>query len=86
LQTSDPTCPDVVDPTGIWMSCGYQLVAPPPRCVAAWKSDFEAAQYVVLSLPDTPGVAWDPSLMAWFRTNYFQVFGQPYIYIYERKS
>jgi hypothetical protein len=54
--------------------------------VAAWKSDFEAAQYVVLSLPDTPGVAWDPSLMAWFRTNYFQVFGQPYIYIYERKS
>jgi hypothetical protein len=86
LETSDPTCPDVVDPTGMWMACGYQLVAPPPRCVAAWKSDFEAAQYVVLSLPDTPGVAWDPSLMAWFRTNYFQVFGQPYIYIYERKS
>lgn len=86
LQSSTPDCPDVVDPTGLWMACGYQLVAPPPRCVATWKSYFEAAQYVVLSLPYTPGVAWDPSLRAWFRSNYYLLFGQPYIYIYARNS
>jgi hypothetical protein len=87
LQTSDPGCPDVVDPTGMWMACGYQLLSsPPPRCVAKWKSFFEAAQYVVLSLPDTPGVAWDPSLMAWFKSNYVLIYGEPYIYIYAKKS
>jgi hypothetical protein len=86
LQTNETTCPDVVDPTGMWMACGYQLVPAPPRCVATWKSYFELAQYVVLSLPNTPGVAWNPSLMAWFKSNYFQIFGEPYIYIYKRDS
>jgi hypothetical protein len=86
LTSNSSNCPDVVDPTGMWMACGYQLVPPPPRCVARWKSYFEAAQYVVLSLPYTPGVAWNPSLRAWFRSNYYLLFGQPYIYIYARSS
>jgi hypothetical protein len=87
LQSSTPNCPDVVDPTGMWMACGYQLLTPPPpRCVARWKSYFETAQYVVLSLPHTPGVAWNPSLTAWFKSDYYLLFGQPYIYIYARNS
>lgn len=86
LQSSDPNCPSLVDPVGMWMAWGYELVPPKAAFVAQWKSYFEEAQYVVLSAPNASGVAWNPSLMTWFNDNYYQIFGSNGVYIYENKS
>ncbi len=86
LQTNDPNCPSVVDPDAIWMARGYQLIAPAPALVAEWQSYLEAAQYVVLSAPYAPGIAWNLGLKAWFNRNYYQIFGQSNLYIYVNRS
>jgi hypothetical protein len=86
LQSTDPNCPDIVDPNGTWMAWGYGLIQPAPIFVAEWKSYFEAAQYVVMTNPYASVIAWSPSLEAWFNSNYYLAFGQSYVYIYEKDS
>ncbi len=86
LESSDPSCPDIVDPNGMWMAWGYGLIAPATTFVAEWKSYFESAQYVVMIKPYESVIAWSPSLVAWFRSNYFLLFGQSYVLIYAKDS
>lgn len=86
LQSTDPNCPKFVDPTGMWMAWGYNLILPSPTFVAQWKSYFETAQFVVLSAPYPADVAWNSGLMDWFSSNYYLLFGQRDVYIYAKKS
>jgi hypothetical protein len=98
LLSSHRDCPIVIDPVGLWMAWGYQLVPPAPGFVSQWKSDFEAAQYVVLPHPTTGPLApfvnrwqvseipWNQSLLAWFSLHYHLTFGRGSLYIYEHDS
>jgi hypothetical protein len=86
LDSNDPNCPSVVDPNAVAMAQGYQLSTPAPAFVDEWQSYFEAAQYVVLSAPYTSGIPWDPSLETWFNSNYYLLFGNSNVYIYENRS
>lgn len=86
LQSSNPNCSDQVDPNGMWMAWGYQLIAPSSTFVAEWQSYFETAQYVVLGPAEGSNIPWSPSLTAWFKSNYYLIFGQPYVYIYAKDS
>ncbi len=86
LQSSNPNCSDQVDPSGMWMAWGYQLIPPAATFVAEWKSYFETAQYVVLGPTDASNIPWSPSLTAWFKSNYYLIFGRPYVYIYAKDS
>jgi hypothetical protein len=86
LQSSNSNCPEVVDPSGMWMAWGYQLIPPAPTFVAEWKSYFESAQFVVLGPPDASNIPWSSSLTAWFKSNFYLVFGHPSVYIYAKDS
>jgi hypothetical protein len=83
LQSSKPGCPSVVDPSGMWMAWGYQLIPPARAFTSEWKSFFEAAQYVVLSHPGAPGIPWDKNLSHWFTKNYQLVSSSSYVHIYK---
>jgi len=93
FQSSDPHCPNVVDPYGMWMSWGYMRIPPARKFVAEWQSYFESAQFVVLNSDSLEafkrGVApevipWDRHLITWFRAHYHLKFHQHYVYIYEK--
>jgi hypothetical protein len=51
LDSTDPYCPEVVDPNGMWLAWGYGLIAAAPNFTAEWQSYFESAQYVVMTTP-----------------------------------
>lgn len=84
LQSSDPRCPSVVDPLGMWFAWGYGLVAPPAAFSAEWKSYFEAAQYAVLSQPYPSSIPWDAGLKKWFARHYRFVASDAYVLVYKR--
>ncbi len=86
LRSSNSNCPDVVDPSGLWMAWGYQLIPAAPAFVAEWISYFESAQYVVLGPSNASNIPWTPSLLAWFKSNYYLIFGQPYVYVYAKDA
>jgi hypothetical protein len=97
FQTSDPNCPKVVDPQGMWMARGYMLVPPAPAFVKEWQSYFENAQFVVLKAPYNaqyinPGaptnssIPWNHELKTWFKTHYHLVFGGTGLHIYANDS
>ena len=75
FSSSVPNCPKVVDPYGMWLSFGP---SPSPTSsapsstsfVATWKSYLEAAQYLVLWVPESDYIPWDPSLLSWFDKHY----------------
>ena len=82
LISSKPGCPSVVDPSGMWMAWGYQLISPARAFTAQWKSYFETAQYAVLSHPGAAAIPWDKNLSDWFNANYHLISGANYVYIY----
>lgn len=84
LQSSKPGCPSVVDPSGMWMAWGYQLIPPAHAFTAEWKSYFEKAQYVVLSHPGAQGIPWDKNLSDWFKRNYQLISSSSYVHIYRQ--
>jgi hypothetical protein len=83
LISSKPGCPSVVDPSGMWMAWGYQLIAPARAFTAEWKSYFETAQYVVLSHPGAAGIPWNKNLSDWFNKNYQLISSSSYVHIYK---
>ena len=86
--TSDvPGCPDVVDPYGMWLADGdgRSPPTPPPypaSFVATWHSYLEAAQYLVLWIPDSDFIPFDGALLAWFDAHYRLVLSAPGSYVY----
>jgi hypothetical protein len=97
LDTGDPKCPEEVDPEGMWMSRGYELIPATPTFVALWKSYFEAAQYVVLrrsyvTQTDIPGainssvIPWNAGLKVWFKSNYHLLYAKTGLVIYEKNT
>lgn len=73
-----PGCPAIVDPYG--MNLVYNNGKPPqpippypPKFVALWLGDLEAASYVDLRIPYSDFFPWSTSAMSWFSGNYFQV-------------
>jgi hypothetical protein len=98
LQASNPDCPSVVDPGGLWLAWGYQLVPPALAFVAQWKTYFEHARYVVsldpMSGPKstyldtwrTSVIPWDGALLTWFANHYSLIYGRGGLYIYSNKE
>ena len=97
LAATNPDCPVVVDPIGMWMAHGYQNAPPTPAFSAQWESYFKVADDVVLYGayndqfkvgPHTfaSTVPWSPGLTAWFKHHYrlhFECFG---LYIYQNDA
>ena len=83
LQSSNPSCPKVVDSDGMWLGWGYHELPPSPQFVAQWKSYFEMANYVVLHDPATDYVPWDHSLRTWFTKNYHLVAYRYQVFVFE---
>jgi hypothetical protein len=83
--SSDPNCPVVVDPYGMWMRWGYQLKPPTSTFVDQWQTYFEKAQYVVLADPDDVNIPWTKGLRSYFLNHYHLVSGKHYVYIYRRE-
>jgi hypothetical protein len=98
LQSSEPHCPLVVDPTGIWMSWGYELKAPAPAFLALWRSYFRASHYVVTQNDVTsplmaiaatshyPAVPWTKSLQSWFEAHFHLLVERDGNFIYVNDS
>jgi hypothetical protein len=94
--TSNPHCPDIVDPFGMSMAWGYEVAAPASAFVAEWKSYFAAARFVVLKGPVSGSlfknagysyqylIPWNRNFTAWFTNNFHLISGQSAFYIYEK--
>ena len=80
--STDPNCPSLVDPLGMWMAWGYQTRPATSTFAMQWKSYFEKAHYVVLSSPGDPLVGWSPGLTAWFATHFSLDYHHDYVFIY----
>ena len=68
------SCPDVVDTFSTWIAYDPDTLPPSdgpfdPELVAAWRSWFAAADYVVLSA-NPFRIPWSQELIAWFDQNY----------------
>lgn len=86
LASDDSSCPNVVDPNGMWLAWGDGLIAAAPNFTAEWKSYFESSQYVVMTVPYAQVIPWDQSLTSWFASNYYLLYGQSYVYIYAKDA
>lgn len=87
LISSSPTCPDVIDPFGMWLADGGGKSPPaappyPAAFVATWRSYLERAQFVVLSYPQTDRIPFDSNLVHWFDRNFQLVLAKPGTYVY----
>lgn len=80
--SSDPNCPTLVDPLGMWMAWGYQTKAASAAFAQTWKSDLERAQYVVLSNPGDSLIGWNPNLVTWFSDHFHLIYHHDYVFIY----
>ncbi len=76
FYTTDPNCPIVVDPYGMWMKFGYKAVPPTQTFADQWKQYFKDAQYVVLSGPNDPNVPGPISLRSYFENHFRHIFGK----------
>jgi hypothetical protein len=81
-SSSDPNCPALVDPLGMWMAWGYQTKPATAAFAQQWQSYFERAQYVVLDNPDDALVGWDPKVATWFSEHFHLTYHHDYVYIY----
>ena len=80
--SSDPKCPTVVDPLGMWMAWGYQTKPATAAFAQTWKSYLARAQYVVLSEPVDPLIGWNADLVTWFSENFRLTYHHNYVFIY----
>ena len=80
--SSDPKCPTVVDPLGMWMAWGYQTKPATAAFAQTWKSYLARAQYVVLSEPVDPLIGWNANLVTWFSDNFRLTYHHNYVFIY----
>jgi len=97
LTSTNPDCPVVVDPIGMWMAHGYQNVPPTAAFTAQWKTYFEVADDAVFygpynaqyrSGPHTfaSTVPWSPGLTRWFKLHYHLRFERFGLYIYAKDA
>jgi hypothetical protein len=80
--SSDPNCPTLVDPLGMWMAWGYQTKPAAATFAQTWKTYFERAQYVVLSTPGDSLIGWNPNLVTWFSDHFHLDYHHDYVFIY----
>jgi hypothetical protein len=86
LLSTDPKCPDVVDPVGMRLARGSETAPAGPALVAQWKSYFEAAQYVVRDAPVFSTIPANETLDAWFTNNYHMIYSGAYVQIYQHDN
>lgn len=84
MISSSPSCPDVVDPYGMYMAWGYGVTRPPEAFSLEWKRYFEQAQYVVFSHANGPYIPWGTSLLPWFHRNFHLIYAGKFVYVYVR--
>jgi hypothetical protein len=80
--SSDPNCPTLVDPLGMWMAYGYQTKPATTSFAQTWQSYFARAQYVVLNNPGDSLVGWNPNLLTWFSVHFHLTYHHNYVFIY----
>ncbi len=84
--SSDPSCPDVVDPIGTRLMWGTEVSTPARGLIRQWRGYFEAAQYVVLDNPEFSSIPTNAYLLSWFHRNYHLLYDGDYLQIYQRLS
>lgn len=92
IQPRDDKCPKALDVVGMSKAWGSEVVPPPAKYVAEWKTYFETADYVVSVGPlisytgpissYRSSFPWSASLSTWFSSNYHLVYTQWYLWIY----
>ena len=85
LNPSGSGCPALVDPFGMWLTRDNGQPPPgqpplPPTFTAAWKSWFNQADYVVLSVPLSDYIPWTPALVRDFDEHFHLVASQPRVF------
>jgi 4-amino-4-deoxy-L-arabinose transferase-like glycosyltransferase len=88
--STTPDCPAIVDPYGMFLALNGGVVPPntsPPAAsfTERWRTDFEEAQFVVLTFPFSDYVPWTTSLTTWFSQNYVLISSSPFAYIYQSR-
>jgi hypothetical protein len=86
LTTTDPHCPDVVDPDGIWLATHVQWGKPTTKFANQWRGYFERSQYAVILYPHVARIPWNTSLSSWFESHYHLVYGRHYLYVYKNNN
>ena len=89
--SSNPGCPAIVDPYGMFLALNGGVVPPnnsPPvaRFTDQWLTYFQEAQFVVLTFPFSDYVPWSTGLTTWFRQNYVLISSSPFAYIYQHRN
>jgi hypothetical protein len=80
--SNDPRCPTLVDPLGMWMAWGYETKPATAAFAKIWKTNFERAQYVVLSIPGDSLIGWNTGLLTWFDNRFHLIYHHNYVFIY----
>ena len=83
LATTDPNCPNVIDPDGMWLAAHQQWGKPSRAFVNQWRGYFEKSQYVVIPYPQVSRIPWNTVLTSWFNVHYRLVYERHYLYVYE---
>ena len=86
--SSTSHCPAVVDAYGVWFTSFPQHLPPyagpyPAAFTAQWGKWFEAADYAVLTSPNTDIIPWSGALTSWFASDFHVVYSQPGLYVYQ---
>jgi hypothetical protein len=86
--SSSSSCPAVVDAYGVWFTSFPQHLPPypgpyPSAFTAKWGRWFAAADFAVLTAPQTDIIPWSGALAGWFASDFQLVYSQPGLYVYK---
>jgi len=86
---ADSSCPDLIDPFGLWLDTGdrysaNQAKSKPPELVDAWEGYLREADFVIMSVDYSNFIPWTPALRAEFAKNFVKVPSDSPVVIYRK--
>lgn len=82
LTSTDPTCPQIVDPNDMRMAWNNQAKQP-SSFTTQWEGYFSKASYVVLSSPSSSYIPMNQELATWFHSHYHLLPGGPGVLVFK---
>ena len=86
---ADSSCPDLIDPFGLWLDEGdhfsaNQAKSKPPELVDTWEGYLREADFVIMSVDYSNFIPWTPDLRAEFNRNFVKVPSDSPVVIYRK--
>ncbi|CAM8647167.1 Glycosyltransferase family 87 [Acidimicrobiia bacterium] len=86
---ADSSCPDLIDPFGLWLDEGdhfsaNQAKSKPPELVDTWEGYLREADFVIMSVDYSNFIPWTPALRAEFAENFVKVPSDSPVVIYRK--